>query len=494
MGIQEEHKQDNEHMDEAPLSGRIRRSGRKGETSAIPVKRRPVKDRWYYESVEESGGAYLSKSTIPNAEKKEFNVENLGDDEMRAALNSGSGSTAINTATMLSPGPPLVLGELGELDVISKAAVDLITSDETGACALQGIIFHDSVLSWCRVTGWGIESGTIIIFYLPVDAQDVVMEEFTSIDDMLLLIKGSDRDPVTPRFGMSRVLGRSLDGQYSLCYRQRLDVPRQSFRAPVGSYVVRTLGAKVGSYNGKLLTSKIICRILRAQETMFKYGTMIPRNDSEASRSPEAVRWLSGKQLEWLRLKQANTFETQWTWVLIRQHYPTYAKSDIGHMFFIYDYKYSGEHRVRLVFDGSRQSAATFNETYAPTVRSESVRLFHIYAVEYAWHIQQYDVPQALLRSKADCDIFCYPPNGFAEFPGQLLKLSKMLYGSKQAAALWYNLINTFLLEIGFQSSEMDPCFYRRDVKSTDEADGPLCDAIIICMLMTCVSLGRIIY
>ncbi len=63
-------------------------------------------------------------------------------------------------------------------------------------------------------------------------------------------------------------------------------------------------------------------------------------------------------------------------------------------MFYIYDYKYSGEHRVRLVFDGSRQSPNTYSVTYAPTVRAESVRLFHLYAVEYAWSIQQYDVPQ----------------------------------------------------------------------------------------------------
>jgi hypothetical protein len=78
-------------------------------------------------------------------------------------------------------------------------------------------------------------------------------------------------------------------------------------------------------------------------------------------------------------------------------------------MFFIYDYKYSGEHRVRLVFDGSKQSAATYSVTYAPTVRAESVRLFHIYAIEYNWDIQQYDVPQAFLRSDADCDIFDIP-------------------------------------------------------------------------------------
>jgi hypothetical protein len=188
---------------------------------------------------------------------------------------------------------------------------------------------------------------------------------------------------------------------------------------------------------------------------------------------------MSGKQLEWLRLKQADTFESNWTWAQVRERFPDYKKTDIGHLFFIYDYKFSGEHRVRLVFDGSRQSKATYNDTYAPTVRPESVRLFHVYAVEYSWPIQQFDVPQAFLRSDADCDIFCSPPNGFSEFPGQLLKLSKMLYGSKQAAALWYNLIHTFLLEIGFISSDMDPCFYRRPIAST-ERNEPCSDAIII--------------
>ena len=463
-------------MDDELHKGRVRRSDRKSGAPAVPVKRRPVKDRWYYERIEDSGVALLSKPT------KEH-------EELRAALDFGIVSAELTANTMISPGPPSVLGEL---DVISKADIDLITPNEKGACALQGMMFHDNDLSWCRITGWGIESGIIILFYSPVNANDAVIEKFTCIDDMLLLLKGSDNDPVVPRFGMARMLMRSPSDQYSLCYRQKHDVPLQSCLAPVGSYVVRTLGAKVGSYNGKLLTLKIICRIMRAQDTMFKYGTMIPRNDAEASRSPEAVRWLSGKQLEWLRLKQATTFETQWTWDLIRRHYPTYAKSDIGHMFFIYDYKYSGEHRVRLVFDGSRQSSATFNETYAPTVRSESVRLFHMYAVEYAWNIQQYDVPQAFLRSKADCDIFCYPPNGFAEFPGQLLKLAKMLYGSKQAAALWYNLINTFLLEMRFQSSEM-----RFQSSVTLNALNLTVLRVMLlssCTSMTCVSLGRIIY
>ncbi len=61
-------------------------------------------------------------------------------------------------------------------------------------------------------------------------------------------------------------------------------------------------------------------------------------------------------------------------------------------------------------------------ETYSPTVRPESIRLFHVYSVEMGWEICQFDVPQAFLQSPVDHDIFVYPPRGNVEFPGQVLK------------------------------------------------------------------------
>jgi hypothetical protein len=69
------------------------------------------------------------------------------------------------------------------------------------------------------------------------------------------------------------------------------------------------------------------------------------------------------------------------------QRFLLVQKSDIGFLFYVYDFKFSGEHRVRLVFDGSRQSASTYSETYAPTVQAESVRRFHIVCVEEGYHI-----------------------------------------------------------------------------------------------------------
>ncbi len=212
-----------------------------------------------------------------------------------------------------------------------------------------------------------------------------------------------------------------------------------------------------------LLSSKTIRRILNFKESILKYGVFVPRNDNEANASSEHLRWSSGRQLEWMRLQDQGTFERNWDWTRVQKSFPAYRKRDIGHVFFVYDYKFTGEHRVRLVFDGSRQNPETYGETYAPTARGESTRLFHIFAVEERWKIAQYDVPQAFLKSAIDCDIFVHPPRNFIEFQGQLLKLKLSLYGAKQSAALWNQLIDQFLKTLGFESSPMDPCLYTRD-------------------------------
>jgi hypothetical protein len=210
------------------------------------------------------------------------------------------------------------------------------------------------------------------------------------------------------------------------------------------------------------LSVKTLRRILSAKESIFKYGVFVPRNDKDADSSPEHARWASGRTLEWMRLQDQGTFGRNWDWSRVQKKFPNYLKRDVGHVFFVYDFKYSGEHRVRLVFDGSRQNPETYTDTYAPTARGESVRLFHIFAVEESWEIAQYDVPQAFLKSIIDCDIFVYPPRNFIEFPGQLLKLNLSLYGAKQSAALWNKMIDEFLQGMGFSPSPMDPCLYKR--------------------------------
>ena len=368
-----------------------------------------------------------------------------------------------------------LLSNIGPTEPIPYEQFGTVSDDDSSAWLLLGMLFLEDELGWCIVTDWGADYGTNIVYYASVNTTDPASEEHhASVSAVLELIRQSPSVSRETNYRASRrlsALSCKKTGMRRLLSAKRL-------QPAYGTTHVRKVTGLINKV--QMLPTRVLRKILKAQETLFKYGTLIPRSDQEANSSPEAIRWKSGRQLEWLRLLAAKTFETDWTWERIRKEYPEYQRSEIGHMFYVYDYKYSGEHRVRLVFDGSRQSPNTYNVTYAPTVRAESVRLFHLYAVEYGWDIQQYDVPQAFLRSDADCTIFVYPPNGQSDFPGQILKLSKMLYGSKQAAALWYNLLNSFLLKLGFTASIMDPCFYRRTCMQRVGTDEARSDAIII--------------
>jgi hypothetical protein len=92
---------------------------------------------------------------------------------------------------------------------------------------------------------------------------------------------------------------------------------------------------------GPHLNSKTVRRILSAKESIFKYGIYLPRHDRDADSSPEKLRWRSGRQLEWLRLKAVGAFEYDWSKARLAQEFPQYLFSDIGSLFYIYDYKFT---------------------------------------------------------------------------------------------------------------------------------------------------------
>ena len=80
--------------------------------------------------------------------------------------------------------------------------------------------------------------------------------------------------------------------------------------------------------------------------------------------------------------------------------------------------------------------------------------------------IHQMDVKSAYLNSDIDCELYIQQPEGFVktDINGNDLvcKLQKSLYGLKQSARNWHNVLNTFLLGLSFQQSFADPCLYTK--------------------------------
>jgi hypothetical protein len=208
---------------------------------------------------------------------------------------------------------------LGPVEVLPEY-LERMEDTEEAAWDLQGVIFPDEELGWCIITGWGSDHGTNLIFYAPVGSQDPMAdEEHASLNDILGLLRQTSLSARITDYKSSRTLKRPVNVKGLVASRIP---PINNQRPRYGTMLASRVTGIVA--NVKALSSKTIIRILKAQDSLFKYGTLIPKNDREAEQSPEAPRWRSGRTLEWLRLRMARTFESDWTWERVRREHPSY--------------------------------------------------------------------------------------------------------------------------------------------------------------------------
>ena len=181
---------------------------------------------------------------------------------------------------------------------------------EEAAWDIQGLVFDDKELGRCEVTDWGVDHGIKMIYYSPISmvgSKPVEMyDHHVSLAEILSNIRGVPLMPKISDYKPSRDLKISNKWGKQNPVMRMLSAKR---KPPAHGTMHAHRATGIGGV-GKALSSKIIIRILKAQESMFKYGTFIPKSDREAEQSPEAPRWRSGRTLEWLRLREANTFET----------------------------------------------------------------------------------------------------------------------------------------------------------------------------------------
>ena len=110
----------------------------------------------------------------------------------------------------------------------------------------------------------------------------------------------------------------------------------------------------------------------------------------------------------------------------------------------------------------SQRYGIDFEETFAPVVRSSSIRVLLAFGLQNDMIIHQIDVITAFLNGKLQEDIYMQQPAGY-EVPGKetlVCKLKKALYGLKQSPRCWNKSFQDFLLNLGFQQSTADPCVF----------------------------------
>ncbi|KAI3637652.1 hypothetical protein MIR68_004301 [Amoeboaphelidium protococcarum] len=192
---------------------------------------------------------------------------------------------------------------------------------------------------------------------------------------------------------------------------------------------------------------------------------------TKLQRNPQSVREaLSGPDGDHYykaMMKEINGLENRKTWRKVQRQKGdrvikcrwvfTKKKTAAG------DYKF----KARLVAKGySQVSGVDYQETYAPTARTNSLRIMLSKCASLDYEIEQVDAVQAFVVPELKEEIYMEVPEGGLLDCGDDVKLQllKTLYGLKQAAAEWYNHLMQCLAQLGFVPTEADHClFYRKE-------------------------------
>jgi hypothetical protein len=120
-------------------------------------------------------------------------------------------------------------------------------------------------------------------------------------------------------------------------------------------------------------------------------------------------------------------------------------------------------YKARLTARGDRQrKGIDYVETFAPIVKSASLRVFFAHCVNLGLKIWHMDVKCAFLHGILKELVYMRQPTGY-EAEGKeewVWQLHKVLYRLKQGGREWYAVIDGFFLELGFARAHADHCVY----------------------------------
>ena len=126
--------------------------------------------------------------------------------------------------------------------------------------------------------------------------------------------------------------------------------------------------------------------------------------------------------------------------------------------------------KARFFAKGYRQvQGIDYQESFAPVVRYDSLRVILALAAARDLEIVQLDVTTAFLNGVIDEVLYIAQPEGYV-VPGRsedVCRLNKGIYGICQASRIWNKTLHAALLDFGLVQSTADPCVYYYITAST---------------------------
>ena len=183
----------------------------------------------------------------------------------------------------------------------------------------------------------------------------------------------------------------------------------------------------------------------------------------EALKGSDSEAWKEAADAEYKALMENGT----WDLVELPE-----GKNIVGSKW-VFKMKYGADGKVerykaRLVAQGySQEEGIDYNEVFAPVARYSSIRTVLAIANQMNLEVHQMDVRSAFLNGNLEEDIYMAQPEGYIDEnkPNMVCKLKKSLYGLKQSARCWNDVIDNYLLSDGYKRCVADPCIYTKVFK-----------------------------
>lgn len=194
-------------------------------------------------------------------------------------------------------------------------------------------------------------------------------------------------------------------------------------------------------------------------EIAFQVFQKVPKNFNEAMMRKDKEKWKEAIN------KEMNSLVKNKTWEVVDR--PTGRK--VIKCTWVFKVKQDAQghlerYKARLCACGySQREGEDFIEIFAPVVKFPTIRLLLSILVTMGWKSVHLDVDTAFLYGTIDYEIYMELPAGFYHKErkhGKVVRLLKSLYGLKQAARIWNQVLHGVLIQFGFKQTQMDNCCY----------------------------------
>ncbi|CAL9005708.1 unnamed protein product [Prunus brigantina] len=179
----------------------------------------------------------------------------------------------------------------------------------------------------------------------------------------------------------------------------------------------------------KLRTQKQVC----AEVTNLCYVSLVePKSVKDALADND---WILAMQ------EELNQFKRNYVWYLV----PCPKDSNVIGTKWIFQNKTDEKGQIMQI------EGLDFDETFAPVVRLESVRLLLSIACHLRFKLHQMDVKSAFLNGVLQEEVYVGQPTRFQDpiHHNHVYRLKKALYGLNQAPRAWYDRLSTIFFKNG---------------------------------------------